>query len=122
MRAWIFLVVALLLNASANVLLKVGSRTETALAEDASILAKALAFLNAATVVGIALFAANVLVYRKALDKLDVSLAYPIMVAGGMVVVAVAAALLPILSERVSALRMVGMAVIAAGVWMVAKS
>ncbi len=122
MSAWIPLFVALLLNAAANVLMKVGARTEIAVPDQASLLAKTLAFLNLATVIGIVLFAANVLVYRKALDRLDVSIAYPIMVSGGMIIVALAAALLPILNERVSMMRIAGMVVTAVGVWIVARS
>ena len=122
MAAWIPLLIALLLNASANVLMKVGARTEVPVPVEASLLTKALAFMNAATVIGIVLFAGNVLVYRKALDRLDVSLAYPIMVSGGMVIVALAAALLPILSERISMERIAGMVVTAVGVWIIARS
>ena len=122
MGVWIPLFTALLLNAAANVLMKVGARTEVAVPEEASLLAKALAFMNAATIIGFVLFAINVLVYRRALDRLDVSLAYPIMVSGGMIIVALAAALLPVLNERVSMMRIAGMVVTAAGVWIVARS
>jgi spermidine export protein MdtJ len=122
MGAWIPLLVALLLNAAANVLMKVGARTEVPVPAEAPLLAKALAFMNVATVIGIVLFAANVLVYRKALDRLDVSVAYPIMVSGGMVIIALAAALLPVLSERVSLERIAGMVVAAVGVWIIARS
>jgi len=122
MGVWIPLFTALLLNAAANVLMKVGARTEVAVPEEASLLAKALAFMNAATIIGFVLFAINVLVYRRALDRLDVSLAYPIMVSGGMIIVALAAALLPILNERVSMMRIAGMVVTAVGVWIVARS
>jgi multidrug transporter EmrE-like cation transporter len=122
MRAWIPLLIALLLNAAANVFMKVGSRTEVPVPADASLLARALTFMNVATVIGVVLFAANVLVYRKALDRLDVSLAYPIMVSGGMIIIAVAAALLPVLHERISMVRIAGMVVTAIGVWIVARS
>jgi multidrug transporter EmrE-like cation transporter len=102
--------------------MKVGSRTEVPVPADASLLARALTFMNVATVIGVVLFAANVLVYRKALDRLDVSLAYPIMVSGGMIIIAVAAALLPVLHERISMVRIAGMVVTAIGVWIVARS
>lgn len=122
MGVWIPLLVALLFNAAANVLMKIGSRTEVPVPAEAPLLAKTLAFMNVATVIGIVLFAANVLVYRKALDRLDVSVAYPIMVSGGMVIVALAAALLPVLNERISMERIAGMVVAAVGVWIIARS
>jgi len=125
MLKWLPLVIALVLNAAANVLMKIGAVQEKAaapgLGPDASFVARALNFLNAATVVGIVLFAANVLVYRKALDALNVSVAYPIMVSGGLILVSLAAAGLPVLRERISLLQIAGMALIAVGVWLVAR-
>jgi len=123
MQKWIFLGIALVLNAAANVLMKVGAVQEKAarLGADATFMQKALNFLNVATVAGIVLFAGNVLVYRKSLDALNVSVAYPIMVSGGLILVALAAVLLPILHERISPLQIAGMALIALGVWLVAS-
>jgi multidrug transporter EmrE-like cation transporter len=121
MTKWILLSIALVLNASANVLLKIGSKTAGPLSASAGFWAKATNFLNLATVVGIGLFACNVLVYRKALDSLNISVAYPIMVSAGLVLVALAAAALPVLKERISPGQIVGMILIAAGVWLVAR-
>ena len=122
MHKWLALIIALVLNAAANVLMKVGANTAQNLSANASFVAKTLNFLNLATVVGIVLFAANVLVYRKALDALNVSVAYPIMVAGGMILVTLAAAMLTTLDEKIGHLQIAGMVLIAAGVWLVAKS
>jgi len=121
MRIWIPLAVALVLNAAANVLMKVGANTAETLARDASVVAKARNFLNIATMAGILLFAANVIFYRMALSKLNVSVAYPIMVSGGMVLVTLAAVFLPTLGEKVSLRQVVGMVIIAGGVWLVAS-
>ena len=118
---WLPLAIALVLNAAANVMLKVGAKTAGALATDASLWAKVINFLNMATVLAIVLFAANVIVYRKALDNLDVSVAYPIMVSLGLVLVTVAAVTLPTLSEKVTAGQIGGMVLIAAGIWLVAR-
>lgn len=120
-QKWLPLAIALVLNAAANVMMKVGAKTAGALAADASLWAKVANFLNAATVVAIALFAANVIAYRKALDSLNISVAYPIMVSLGLVLVTFAAVTLPILSERVTVRQIVGMVLIAAGVWLVAR-
>jgi len=120
-QKWLPLAIALVLNAAANVMMKVGAKTAGPLATDASLWAKVSNFLNAATVVAIALFAANVIAYRKALDSLDISVAYPIMVSLGLVMVTFAAVTLPILSERVTVRQIGGMVLIAAGVWLVAR-
>lgn len=121
-QKWLPLAIALVLNAAANVMMKVGAKTATPLATEASLWAKACNFLNAATVVAIMLFAANVIAYRKALDSLNISVAYPVMVSLGLVLVTFAAVTLPILSERITAWQIVGMALIAAGVWLVARA
>ena len=71
MHKWIPLVIALVLNAGANVLMKVGANTAGPLSDNASVWAKVAGFLNAATILAIVLFAANVLAYRKALDNLS---------------------------------------------------
>jgi multidrug transporter EmrE-like cation transporter len=65
------------------------------------------------------LFAANVLVYRKALEHLDISVAYPVMVSGGLILVTVAAIAMPALSEKISIVQALGILLIAAGVWCV---
>ena len=121
MRIWIPLAVAMFLNAAANVLMKVGANTTGSLAQDASFMARVCSFLNVATTLGIALFAANVIFYRLALYKWNVSVAYPIMVSGGMILVTLSAVLLPTLGEKVSVRQVLGMVTIAGGVWLVAK-
>jgi multidrug transporter EmrE-like cation transporter len=121
MRAWLPLAVAVVLNASANIPMKVGARTSRTLGEDASFMARALNFFNVATVIGICLFAANVLAYRRALDRLPISVAYPVMVSVGLIFITLAAVFLPVLSERVSLVQIAGMVLIAVGVWLVAS-
>ena len=122
MGKWIPLVIALLCNAGANVLMKIGSRTAGPIEDQAPVAAKLVNFFNAATIWAIALFAANVLVYRKALDNLKISVAYPIMVSAGIVLVTLAAVALPVLNEKVSSTQIAGMAFIAVGVWLVGGS
>jgi len=120
MHKWTPLIVALVLNAGANVLMKVGSNTAAGqLGENASFWARTTNFLNAATIAAIALFAANVLAYRKALDNLSVSVAYPIMVSTGMVLITLVAAT-PLLGERIAIKQIAGMVLVAMGVWLLA--
>lgn len=120
--AWTFLIVALVLNASANILLKVGAMQSRELASDASLMTKALNFLNIATCMGIVLFAGNVLVYRKALTGLPISIAYPVMVSVGLLIIVVAARFIPLLGEKISLTQGAGMALIIAGVWLVSRT
>jgi len=119
---WIFLIFALLMNAGASVLLKVGSKIAEGapLKADAGFVDKTFHFLNFPTILAIFLFAVNVLAYRRALDELNISIAYPIMVSGGLVVVTACACLIPLLGERITWWQVVGMVLIAVGVWLVA--
>jgi len=119
MHKWIPLVIALVLNAGANVMMKVGANAAGPLSDNASPWARIANFLNAATILAIVLFAANVLAYRKALDNLSVSVAYPIMVSTGMILITIVAAT-PLLGERIAFRQITGMVLIALGVWLVA--
>jgi multidrug transporter EmrE-like cation transporter len=116
---YFFLVLALVMNAGANILLKMGSKTAKVLPSDAGLLDKTMNFLNPVTIVAIFLFAANVLAYRKALDAFKLSIAYPIMVSGGLVLVTAAAWALPVFREEISPLQLVGIVLIAVGIWLV---
>jgi multidrug transporter EmrE-like cation transporter len=130
MGAWIPLVVALILNAAANVLLKVGAATATAATAATAatpsgaggLAARAGGFLNAVTIVAIALFGLNVLFYRKALEGVPLSVGYPVMLSGSLVLAVVASSLLPGLHERLNGVQVGGMAVIVVGVWMVTRT
>ena len=119
MQKWIPLIVALVLNAGANVLMKVGANNASPLIANASLWTKVANFLNAATIMAIVLFAANVLAYRKALDNLSVSVAYPIMVSTGMIIITIVAAT-PLLGERIAIRQIAGMVLIGVGVWLLA--
>jgi len=115
---YFFLSLALVMNAGANVLMKIGSRSAKPLPTDAAFLAKLFNFLNPITIVAISLFAVNVLAYRKALDAFKLNIAYPVMVSGGMVLVIAAAWWLPMLRERLSWQQLLGIVLIAAGLWL----
>jgi multidrug transporter EmrE-like cation transporter len=119
---WAFLIFALVMNAGASVVLKVGSKIaeNSPLADDASFLEKVCHFLNVPTVIAICMFAVNVLAYRRALNELNISVAYPIMVSGGLVLVTTLACFIPLLEERIAWWQIVGMLLIAGGVWLVA--
>jgi multidrug transporter EmrE-like cation transporter len=117
---WFFLLFAMVVNAGASVLMKVGSKhaEKNPLTVGASLLDKGFHFLNGWTIVAIFLFAVNVLAYRRALDEFDLKLAYPVMVCGGLVLVTAAAWLLPMLSEKIYWWQIAGIALIGVGVWL----
>jgi small multidrug resistance pump len=116
---YFFLVLALLMNAGANILLKLGSKTAKVIPSDAGLLDKAMNFFNPLTIVAIVLFAANVLAYRKALDAFELSIAYPIMASGALVLVTAAAWALPVFHEEITLVQLVGIVLIAVGIWLV---
>ncbi len=121
----IALVVALLLNASANLMMKFGMRGIDADLDGAGIMDGGvmgviqLVLRNWILLVGLGCFAANVLFYMYALQKMPISVAYPIMVICGFAIIVTVAGV--ILHERLSVVQWVGMAAILLGVTLVAK-
>ncbi len=81
---YILLIVALTLNAAANLCLKHSAN----LAGTGSSLADKLFSPSGLWMgLGLGLFAANVIFYRFALEGVDVSVGYPIMVGGGLLII-----------------------------------
>jgi multidrug transporter EmrE-like cation transporter len=80
---YVFLVVALTLNATANLLLKAGA--ERIGPPDEPIVARLLT--NYHLLSGLVLFALNVVFYVAALTRLNLSVAYPVMMAGALLIV-----------------------------------
>ena len=115
------LVVALVLNAGANLLLKFHDRymkpTDLTLTGAASLWPF---FLNNWLLwLGLLCFASNVIFYRIALGKLPISVAYPIMVGAGFAIIAVVA--WRFLGETLSVGQWAGVALILAGIVLVAR-
>ena len=96
MKHAIALVLALTLNAAANLMVKVGARRfgESGLTMEHGIGQLASSVLsNWVLILGLFCFAVNVVFYAYALSAefMKVSVAYPIMVSGGFVIIAVVA-------------------------------
>ncbi len=122
MKHAIALVLALTLNAAANLMMKFGVRRlgEPGLSLDKGLVPAAAAVVtNGVLVAGLVCFAANVLLYTYSLSGFKISAAYPIMVGGGFAVIAVVA--WRFLDESMTPLQWVGVTVILAGVWLVAR-
>ena len=107
---YLFLSLALILNASANVLLKIGAARLGGI--EPGLLGRLVT--NWQLLAGLALFALNVVFYIAALTRLNLSLAYPIMVAGGIVIVVSVSTLL--LRETVTAPQMIGVLLLVLGI------
>ncbi len=112
--AYALLVAALTLNALANMLLKAGAQDLGGLGEP-HLVQRVLA--SPYLLAGLGLFALNVVFYIAALTRLSLSVAYPVMVAGGLVVVVLGSALW--LRETVTPLQWSGIALLILGIALV---
>lgn len=112
--AYVLLVTALLLNASANTLLKIGA-SHLHDATGASLFERVIG--NHALWIGLLLFALNAACYVVALGQLKLSVAYPVMAAGSLVVVVLSSLLL--LGETLTGLQWSGIALLLLGIILV---
>ena len=123
MKYVIALVTALLLNASANLMMKAGM---TRVQAHGGLLADGLAsavrtvLTSPLLVVGLVCFALNAACYMFALQShaLKISLAYPVMVGGGYAIIATVAYIW--LGERMTVSQWVGVALVLIGVFTIA--
>jgi multidrug transporter EmrE-like cation transporter len=119
------LVLALLLNAAANLMIKFGMRDIDVELAGAGLLDGGVGGLvrlllrHWILLVGLACFATNIVFYSYALQKLPISAAYPIMTTCGFVIVVVVAGFM--LQERLSVTQWVGVVAILVGVLLVAR-
>lgn len=107
---YLFLVIAMSLNAAANVLLKVGVGQIGALDQPGLVARLAT---NWPLLAGLALFAGNVVFYAAALARLNLSVAYPVMMAGGVLIVVTVS--IVFLRENLTVAQMVGLLLLVAG-------
>lgn len=123
MKHVVALVTALLLNAIANLMMKAGMtpvQEGGGLLKDGVPAAVRIVLTSPILVVGLVCFALNACFYMFALQSpaLKISLAYPVMVGGGYAVIAVVAYL--VLGERMTAGQWIGVALVLAGVLIIA--
>ncbi len=123
MKHVIALLLALALNAAANLMMKAGA-SQVARAggffSDGPWKALQTLWHTPVLIVGLVAFALNAVLYMYALSSrtLSISIAYPLMVGGGYAIIATMAYLL--LGERLSAGQWLGVALILCGVFVVA--
>ena len=114
LKGYLFLALALTLNAGANILLKVGAlRLEPLASPD--FLPRLLT--NYTLLAGLGLFALNVVFYAAALTRLSLSVAYPVMTAGAILIVVTASLLF--LKEGITTPQWFGLALIVFGIILV---
>ena len=117
MPAYGYLAAALTLNALANVLIKYSM--SRGIHPHVGIRGPLAPFLSWSYLLGIFCFATNLACYSLALRKLKLSLAYPLMVSLGYLVILALAWFW--FGERLTFLQYVGIVLILAGVWFVVR-
>ncbi len=109
---------ALVANAGANVLIRLGMRDLVLTPSQPLHLLRAI-LLNGKVMTGILLFAINVLAYAFALSRIRLSVAYPVMTSLGFLIVLTLSFFL--IGEKITGIQLVGTALILAGVVLVAS-
>ncbi|MBN1296752.1 hypothetical protein JXA80_08215 [bacterium] len=115
----VFLVIALLFNALANILMKLANVRST-LPIDASPVDRITGlYLSWPFLAGLACFGLNLICYTQALSRMNLSVAYPVMVGAGFAIIGGASYFM--FNERLTVLQYVGILLILAGVTLVAR-
>lgn len=125
MKYLLALVIALLFNATANLLMKVGMKSVAesgGALRDGVIGAIKSVGTSATLVVGLICFALNAAFYMYALQSkaLKISVAYPIMVGGGFALIALVARFHPALRERLAWDQWLGVGLVLVGIVLIA--
>ena len=116
-RTVVLLILAIFFNALANVLIKIGMIRTGKMEGWGQMLSKAA--VQPAFILGVISFALALLAYSAVLTRLNLSVAYPIMISMGLVLVVFASYFL--LNESIRFIQLVGFLLIIAGIWMVAR-
>ena len=125
MKYVVALVIALALNAAANLMIKFGMRAIDLELSGAGAMSNGvsgfvrLLLRHWVLLAGLGCFALNVVFYAFALQKLAISIAYPIMVASGFGIIVTVAGFM--LGERLTGAQWAGVVAILLGVTLVAK-
>jgi multidrug transporter EmrE-like cation transporter len=111
------LAVSILFNSLANILIKLGMKKVSGQGDALSMMRKAV--IEPAFIGGIVCFGLALAAYSMVLSKLNLSIAYPINVSLGLILVVLVSALF--LKESITLLQISGFFLIIAGVWLVAR-
>ena len=113
---WFSLIFAIVFNALANILMKAGARR---LGEGVGVGLLRHAIGDPFLILGVISFALALAGYTLALTRFALAVAYPMMTGIGFLIVALASATM--FGERLLPIRIVGMGVIVAGIFLVAR-
>jgi len=117
MNTYVVLSLAIILNALANILMKVAMRKQDKTIEVIKMITQSLS--NPILFLGILFFVLALVAYCYVLSRLNLSIAYPIMTSLGFLIVILASWLF--LGEAITKIQIIGFICIIAGVWMVAR-
>jgi multidrug transporter EmrE-like cation transporter len=125
MKYVLSLTIALVLNATANLLMKGGMKSVAAsggVLRDGLFAGVTTVLSSSTLMIGLACFALNAVFYMYALQSkaLQISIAYPIMVGGGYALIAIVARLHPALAERLTWGQALGVALVLIGIILIA--
>jgi multidrug transporter EmrE-like cation transporter len=111
---------AIVFNASANIMIKAAMRKSPVIPEQGA-LAQAflLAAKNPLLIAGVALFVLALAAYSVVLSRVNLSIAYPVMTGAGFLLVFLVSALY--FRESITAVHILGAAMILAGLWILAR-
>ena len=117
MNTYVVLSLAIVLNALANILMKVAMLKQEKTTDIITMVKQSLT--NPILFLGLLSFALALVAYCFVLAKINLSIAYPLMTSLGFLIVILASWLF--LGENITRIQIVGFTCIIAGVWMVAR-
>ena len=117
MNTYVVLSLAIILNALANILMKVAMLKQEKTTDIMTMVTQSIT--NPVLFLGLVSFGLALVAYCFVLAKINLSIAYPLMTSLGFLIVILASWLF--LGENISKIQIVGFTCIIAGVWMVAR-
>jgi len=114
---YVIFAIAIVLNAVANILMKVGALKPKEATQITDFFLHMIS--NPLIITGVVCFALGLAAYNYVLIKTNLSVAYPIMTSVGYVIVILASWLF--LTETITLIQLSGIALIITGVWLVAS-
>lgn len=117
---WTGITIAVLTGAFAQTMMKLGTRQLGAFGETPFLEYLVKLLFSPLILLAIASYGFGVIFYMFLLSRLDLSFLYPVMTAFGLIIATLVSATL--FQERISAIRLIGIAVVIVGVFLVSKS
>lgn len=113
---WIVLILAIVLNAIANILIKLGMIGSK---EEGIVNMLKTKWFSLPIIGGITCFGLALVTYSYVLSKMNLSVAYPVMTSSGFILIGLASWLF--FKETITVVQLVGFGFLIMGIWLVAK-